>query len=288
MIIPVLEGLTLARGVSGGHDYILIPDLSDSVTLTPQHVTALCDRFRGLGASGVIRVSTTSGLSIDVTDHLGMKREPDDAVLRIAAHYMRLSGLIDLADGETVSIQSQSATHEVMRNRSEYTTTHVLPQLPGGQAALDRGYDVAVTVDGLEGTRGGLAVSGDRTHIVLPVESTDELVGINLGKVAFDPPDDNAHVILVVPQGETTVTDFDGVDRPVAQSVIMTENVDAEALAATAFALRAWSGFTGPDILHISHETDRFDVRLFETDLELTAPAEIIAEFQLAGIAGQG
>jgi diaminopimelate epimerase len=40
-----------------GNDFILIEDLDDAVALTPSLVTAMCDRYRGVGGDGVIRVT---------------------------------------------------------------------------------------------------------------------------------------------------------------------------------------------------------------------------------------
>jgi diaminopimelate epimerase len=40
-----------------GNDFILIEDLDDAITVTPPLVTAMCDRYRGVGGDGVIRVT---------------------------------------------------------------------------------------------------------------------------------------------------------------------------------------------------------------------------------------
>jgi len=44
-----------------GNDFVLIEDLSDAMPLTPELVVALCDRHRGVGADGVIRIAPTPG-----------------------------------------------------------------------------------------------------------------------------------------------------------------------------------------------------------------------------------
>jgi diaminopimelate epimerase len=40
-----------------GNDFILVEDLDDAVVLTPSLVVAMCDRYRGVGGDGVIRVT---------------------------------------------------------------------------------------------------------------------------------------------------------------------------------------------------------------------------------------
>ena len=52
----MLEGLTLTKAHGAGNDFILIPDFDGRLRLDAQTVAALCDRHRGVGADGVIRV----------------------------------------------------------------------------------------------------------------------------------------------------------------------------------------------------------------------------------------
>ncbi|MDQ4005625.1 MAG: diaminopimelate epimerase [Actinomycetota bacterium] len=40
-----------------GNDFVMIDDLGDDLTLSPALVAALCDRHRGVGADGVIRIA---------------------------------------------------------------------------------------------------------------------------------------------------------------------------------------------------------------------------------------
>lgn len=49
--------LRFAKYHGAGNDFLLVEDLEDAVTLTPDLVVALCDRFRGAGADGVIRIT---------------------------------------------------------------------------------------------------------------------------------------------------------------------------------------------------------------------------------------
>ncbi len=52
-----------AKGHGTQNDFVLLPDLDAQLTLTPAAVAALCDRRRGLGADGVLRV-TTAGAAL--------------------------------------------------------------------------------------------------------------------------------------------------------------------------------------------------------------------------------
>ncbi|MGH3926718.1 MAG: diaminopimelate epimerase, partial [Pseudonocardiaceae bacterium] len=55
------------------NDFILLPDPTGSLDLTPSRIRALCDRHRGLGADGVLRV-VPAGLMFDVP----LGTAPDD------------------------------------------------------------------------------------------------------------------------------------------------------------------------------------------------------------------
>ena len=60
-----------AKGHGTENDFVLLPDLSAAIDLTPAAVAALCDRRRGLGADGLLRV-TTAGAARDA----GVLRRP--------------------------------------------------------------------------------------------------------------------------------------------------------------------------------------------------------------------
>ncbi|MBZ8177974.1 diaminopimelate epimerase [Corynebacterium sp. 3HC-13] len=57
-----LPELTFAKGHGTGNDFIIIPDPEGEHPLTAQHVAWLCDRHRGLGADGILRVIRAGAL----------------------------------------------------------------------------------------------------------------------------------------------------------------------------------------------------------------------------------
>jgi len=50
------QGIEFLKGHGTENDFVLLPDPTGSLDLTPSRVRALCDRHRGLGADGVLRV----------------------------------------------------------------------------------------------------------------------------------------------------------------------------------------------------------------------------------------
>jgi diaminopimelate epimerase len=100
-----------AKGHGTQNDFVLLPDVEAELTFTAARVAALCDRRQGLGADGVLRV-TTAGAAMEagVLDRLPDGVSTDDWYMdyrnadgsiaqmcgngvRVFAHYLRTSGL---------------------------------------------------------------------------------------------------------------------------------------------------------------------------------------------------
>jgi diaminopimelate epimerase len=55
-MMVTMDRLTFAKGHGTGNDFVLLPDPHGELPLTPALVAAVCDRRRGVGADGVLRV----------------------------------------------------------------------------------------------------------------------------------------------------------------------------------------------------------------------------------------
>src|SRR4051794_7182304 len=103
--------MIFAKGHGTQNDFVLLPDIEARVQLSAARVTALCDRRRGLGADGVLRITTAgAAVTAGVLDRLpeGVSgqdwfmdyRNADGSTaqmcgngVRVFAHYLRASGL---------------------------------------------------------------------------------------------------------------------------------------------------------------------------------------------------
>ncbi|AGB22903.1 diaminopimelate epimerase [Mycobacterium sp. JS623] len=99
--------MKFAKGHGTQNDFVLLPDPDGLLSLTPAAVAALCDRRRGLGADGVLRVSTAGAAGLDrlpegvaADDWYMDYRNADGSIaqmcgngVRVFAHYLRVSGL---------------------------------------------------------------------------------------------------------------------------------------------------------------------------------------------------
>jgi diaminopimelate epimerase len=100
-----------AKGHGTQNDFVLLPDPDGRLSLTPAAVAALCDRRRGLGADGVLRVTKAEAArAAGVFDRLPEGVAPGDWYMdyrnadgsiaqmcgngvRVFAHYLRASGM---------------------------------------------------------------------------------------------------------------------------------------------------------------------------------------------------
>lgn len=55
-----LKGQPFAKGHGTGNDFVIVPDPDGELTLPPDQVAAFCDRRRGIGGDGVLRVVRTA------------------------------------------------------------------------------------------------------------------------------------------------------------------------------------------------------------------------------------
>ena len=103
--------MKFAKGHGTQNDFVVLPDPQAQLRLTGERVAALCDRRRGLGADGVLRITTAgAALSAGVLDRVpdGVAaddwymdyRNADGSVaqmcgngVRVFAHYLRASGM---------------------------------------------------------------------------------------------------------------------------------------------------------------------------------------------------
>ena len=105
--------LAFVKGHGTQNDFVILPDPEVSIDLTPDLVSAVCDRQRGIGADGVLRVAKAGALAAaGVLDPLPDGVRPDDWFMdyrnadgsiaemcgngvRVFAHYCRAAGLVD-------------------------------------------------------------------------------------------------------------------------------------------------------------------------------------------------
>jgi diaminopimelate epimerase len=279
-----------AKGHGTENDFVLLPDVDATLALTAARVAALCDRRRGLGADGVLRVTTAgAALSAGVLDRLpdGVDsadwymdyRNADGSVaqmcgngVRVFAHYLRASGLESRdefvvgspAGPRPVTVHSVDATY------ADVTVDMVKANTLGpGQA----------TVGGRRFS--GLAVDVGNPHLacVDPDLTAEELSRLDVGApVSFDhaqfPEGVNIEVLTAPADGAVRM-------RVHERGVGETRSCGTGTVAATVAALSAAGADTGTLTVRVPGG----DVVVTITDATsyLRGPSVLVAQGEVSG-----
>ncbi len=103
--------IEFTKGHGTQNDFVVLPDPEVRLELTPARIAALCDRRRGLGADGVLRVARAGALhragvlteypdGVEADDWFMDYRNADGSIaemcgngVRVFAHYLAVSGM---------------------------------------------------------------------------------------------------------------------------------------------------------------------------------------------------
>jgi diaminopimelate epimerase len=196
------EQVLFTKGHGTQNDFVVLPDLDATLTLMPAAVAALCDRHRGLGADGVLRVTTAgAALAVGVLDRVPDGVRADDWYMdyrnadgsmaqmcgngaRVFAHYLRASGL---ETRDEFVVGSRAGPRPVVLHRVDATNADVSVDMGKVNTLGSGGKAFEVTVGG----RGlsGLAVDVGNPHLacVDPALTVDALAALDVAApVSFD------------------------------------------------------------------------------------------------------
>lgn len=268
------HGIEFLKGHGTENDFVLLPDPTGALDLTPSRVRALCDRHRGLGADGVLRVvpgalvpDAPPGTSPD--DWFLDYRNADGSVaelcgngVRVLVRYLADAGLV--ADPE-FRIGSRSGPRTVRRHDD-------------GSVAVEMGRvrrtgTSTVTVEGAAFS--GLAVDVGNPHLAclteVPVEQLDLTVPPGHDPVAF-PHGVNVEFVNVLCAGQLRM-------RVHERGVGETRSCGTGTVAALAAALDAENLDTGEADVQVPG--GRVHVAITGDGSTLTGPAVLVARGRL-------
>lgn len=186
------------KGHGTQNDFVVLPDLPAQLDLTPTAVAALCDRRRGLGADGVLRV-TLAGAAVEAgvlarlpdgvaaDDWYMDYRNADGSVaqmcgngVRVFAHYLRTGGL---EGRDEFLVGTLAGPRRVVVHTADETDAEVTVEM--GRVGVG-GQSVAL-VGGREVT--GVVVDVGNPHLacLVPGLTERELAALDFGApVRFD------------------------------------------------------------------------------------------------------
>ncbi|MGW4522708.1 diaminopimelate epimerase [Amycolatopsis sp. NPDC004378] len=127
-----MGGIEFLKGHGTQNDFVLLPDAAGRLELTEARVAALCDRRRGLGADGVLRVVRAAELDLPSAGEWFMDyRNADGSIaemcgngVRVFARHLVDSGLA--TEGEFV-VGTRAGDRPVVVHPDRSVTVHMGP-----------------------------------------------------------------------------------------------------------------------------------------------------------------
>ena len=282
-----------AKGHGTQNDFVLLPDLDAKLTLTPAVVSALCDRRRGLGADGVLRVTTAGAvLAAGVLDRVPDGVTADDWYMdyrnadgstaqmcgngaRVFAHYLRASGL---ESRDEFVVGSLAGPRPVVLHCVDATNADVSVDMGKTNTLGSGGKAFEVIVGGR--TFSGLAVDVGNPHLacVDPALTVASLAALDVAApVTFDnaqfPDGVNVEVLTAPADGAVTMRVH---ERGVGETRSCGTGTVAAAVAALSYAGAASGTLTvripGGDVV----------VTISEATSYLRGPSVLVARGELS------
>lgn len=281
--------MLFTKGHGTQNDFVVLPDLDVELNLTPAAVSALCDRRRGLGADGVLRVTTAGAVvhagvldqlpeGVSAGDWFMDYRNADGSVaqmcgngVRVFAHYLRATGLESRDEFVVGSLAGPRpvTVHHADDVRAEITVDMGKANTIGSGEAIVGGRSFS-----------GMAVDVGNPHLAcvdarLTVEA---LAALDVGApVTFDPaqfPDGvNIEVLTVPHDGAVSM-------RVHERGVGETRSCGTGTVAAAVAALAHVGASTGT--LRVDIPGGQVSVTVTEATSFLRGPSELVARGDIA------
>jgi diaminopimelate epimerase len=172
--------MKFAKAHGTGNDFVVIPDPDGALDLTPRLVAALCDRHRGIGADGVLRVVRSAkhpeaaGMAADAEWFMDY-RNADGSIAEMCGNgvraYVRYLLDADLVPTGTtrMDLATRAGIVPVEIGPAVITVTLPRPVVGGEATAVVAGMPYA-----------GVAASVGNPHLVCPVADHASLDALDL------------------------------------------------------------------------------------------------------------
>lgn len=283
--------MEFAKGHGTQNDFVVLLDLPARIDLNPAAVAALCDRRRGLGADGVLRVTLArAAREAGVFDPLPEGVAADDWFMdyrnadgsaaqmcgngvRVFAHYLRAAGL---ESREEFVVGSLAGSRPVVVHSADALTADVTVDM--GKASL-LGAGSAI----VGGRRfSGLAVDVGNPHLacVDPTLTVAELAALDVGApVDFDPgqfPEGVNVEVLTAPRSDGDAVTMRVHERGVGE----TRSCGTGTVAAALAALRHLDAETGT--LTVRIPGGEVSVTVTDATSYLRGPSVLVARGELS------
>lgn len=262
--------IEFVKGHGTQNDFVLLPDPSGRLELTPDRVAALCDRQRGLGADGVLHVVRADALGIASEGEWFMDyRNADGSLAQMCGNGMRVFARylveVGLVRGPEFVVGSRGGDRPVVVHPDGSVTVHMGPAtITGASVAIVDHHNFS-----------GVAVDVGNPHLVSIVDcDVDELDLSPQPRYDTDFFPDGVNLEFVNALGEGALR-----MRVHERGVGETRSCGTGTVAAVAAALHLAGTDTGKST--VDAPGGRVAVSLEHGDSTLTGPAEFVARGQI-------
>ncbi|MGW1059668.1 diaminopimelate epimerase [Micromonospora rubida] len=270
--------MEFTKGHGTGNDFVILPDPDGALDLTPGLVAALCDRRRGLGADGVLRVVRAAkhpeGAALagdaewfmDYRNADGSVAEMCGNGARVFVRYLLETGLAT-PSGAALPVATRAGIVRALVEGDTVSVEMRRPQL----------YDVATAaLGGL--TLSGTAVDVGNPHLVCALPGSLDLAGLDLTRApVFDTGvfPSGVNVEFTAPGDPVGGTDVHVLMRVYERGSAETLSCGTGACAVAAVALRDAGRDTGTATVDVPG--GRLTVTVTDDSCWLAGPALLIA-----------
>jgi diaminopimelate epimerase len=265
--------IAFTKGHGTGNDFVLVLDPDGALELSQAQIAAICDRHFGIGADGFIRVIRSENLAegqsvlteepeatwfMDYYNADGTTAEMCGNGSRVFARYLTDKGLVDLSEGETLSIGTRAGVKDIQRNLAGFVVDMGRWKLEQDEVTVHAGH--------LAVARPGQGINVGNPHVVVALESESELSALQLHDAPrLEPvPENGANVEFVVAQEVKNGVGFISMrvfERGVGETLSCGTGICAAALAT-----RFWAGPGAPNSWQVTVPGGTLGVRMFATE----------------------
>jgi diaminopimelate epimerase len=276
------------KGHGTGNDFVLYLDAEGVAPLSPEQIAKICDRHFGIGADGLIRVVKSANLPegaaclaeeaeaiwfMDYYNGDGSTAEMCGNGTRVFARYLTEKGLVDLSEGETLSIGTRAGVKDIQRNLAGFVVDL-------GRWKLDA--EVLVKAQNLDVPRPGIGINVGNPHVVVALAEPRELATLDLSELPeiIPVPEAGANIEFVVPAEPMVVNGVGSIHMRVYERGAGETLSCGTGIVAAALATRHWAGAGAPNQWKVTVPGGILGVRMFPAEdgehIGLSGAAELV------------
>ena len=292
--MSAVQKFEFTKGQGTGNDFVLYLDEAGENTLTRAAIAKICDRRFGIGADGVIRVVKSANLEagtalaaaspeavwfMDYYNSDGSIAEMCGNGVRVFARYLTEKGLVELGQGETLSVGTRAGVKDLQQNMAGFAVDMGRWKLEAGETLVQAANQAIA--------RPGLGINVGNPHLVVALAESAELENLDLHSAPglFPVPANGANVEFVVPHEPMIASGVGSIDMRVFERGSGETMSCGTGVVAAALATRHWAGQGAPNHWQVTVPGGTLGVRMFATEegehVGLSGAAELVFDGEI-------